>query len=163
MYPVHDVDALLLIATTLSSKRRPADLVEIVAAMELMQVTMPTAARLVESFEHMGRHGMLVARDGGFSLTENAETVMAEQPKRGTSEEKIFRVRDDLSAFNTKPEHAPLVVTEAAIDAALLAHKLAGEGKQKNLLVPKPKVTEGEKQKPGQRFRKPLPAHKRKR
>ena len=163
MYPVHDVDALLLIATTLSSKRRPAELVEIIAAMELLQVAMPTAARLVESLEHLGRHGMISMREDGYALTENAEAVMAEQPKRGTSEEKIFRVRDDLSAFNTKADHLPVVVSEAAIDAALLAHKLAGEGKQKNLLVPKPKVTEGEKQKPGQRFRKPLPAHKRKR
>jgi hypothetical protein len=45
MYPVHDVDALLLIATTLSSKRRPAELVEIIAAADLLQVAIPAAPR----------------------------------------------------------------------------------------------------------------------
>lgn len=162
MYPVHDVDALLLIATTLASKRRPAELVEIVAAMDLLQVTLPDAARLVESFAHLGKHGMICARERGFSLTENAENVMAEQPKRGTSEEKIFRVRDDLSAFTTKPDHPAVLVTEEALAAAMSAHKVSGEGTGKNLLVPKPK-TDGDQQRPGQRFRKPLPAHKRKR
>ena len=162
MYPVHDVDALLLIATTQASKRRPAELADIVAAMDLLQVTIPDAARLVEAFAYLGKHGMICTRDNGFSLTEDAEKVMAEQPKRGTSEEKIFRVRDDLSAFTTKPDHAAVIVTAEALNAALLAHKASGEGAGKNLLVPKPK-TDGDKQRPGQRFRKPLPAHKRKR
>lgn len=162
MYPVHDVDALLLIATTLASKRRPAELVEIIAAMDLLQVAIPSEARLVEAFAHLGQHGMLCAREDSFALTENAEKVMAEQPKRGTSEEKIFRVRDDLSAFTTKPDHAAVVVTEEALTAAMSAHKVSGEGAGKNLLVPKPK-TDGDQQRPGQRFRKPLPAHKRKR
>jgi hypothetical protein len=162
MYPVHDVDALLLIATTQASKRRPAELVEIIAAMDLLQVTIPDEARLAEAFAHLGKHGMITAGEAGFSLTDDAEKVMAEQPKRGTSEEKIFRVRDDLSAFTTKPDHAAVVVTEEALSAALQAHKTSGEGVGKNLLVPKPK-SDGDKQRPGQRFRKPLPAHKRKR
>jgi hypothetical protein len=162
MYPVQDVDALLLIATTLAAKRRPAELVEIVAAMELLQVEIPSEARLVEAFEHLGKHGMICRGENGFSLTGDAEKVMAEQPKRGTSEEKIFRVRDDLSAFTTKPDHAAVVVTEAELSAAQLAHKASAEGTGKNLLVPKPKA-DGDKQRPGQRFRKPLPAKKRKR
>ena len=85
MYPVHDVDALLLIATTLASKRRPAELVEIIAAMDLLQVAIPDESRLVEAFEHLGKHGMICAGESGFSLTDDAEKVMAEQPKRGTS------------------------------------------------------------------------------
>jgi hypothetical protein len=160
MYPVHDVDALLLIATTLSSKRRPAELVEIIAAADLLQVAIPDEARLVESFERLSRHGMICARDGGFSLTPAAEEIMAAQPKRGTSEEKIFRVRDDLSAFTTKPDHATVVVTVEQLLAARKAHSTSCEGAGKNLLVPKPKA-DGDKQRPGQRFRKPLPARKR--
>jgi hypothetical protein len=97
MYPVHDVDALLLIAITLSSKRRPAQLVEIVAALDLLQVTPPSATRLLDAFDQLGRHGMINLRADGFCLTEKAESVMARQPRRGSSEERIFRVRDDLS------------------------------------------------------------------
>ena len=36
MHPVHDVDSLLILATALSSKRRPAELVEIVSAADLL-------------------------------------------------------------------------------------------------------------------------------
>lgn len=161
MYPVHDVDALLLIATTLSSKRRPAELVEIIAAADLLQVTIPDESKLVEAFERLSKNGLIVAQDGGFSLTADAQTIMAGQPKRGTSDERIFRVRDDLSAFNTKADQTPVVVTVEQLSTAMLAHKTSGEGTGKNLLAPKPKAPEGDKQRPGQRFRKPLPARKR--
>jgi len=160
MYPVHDVDALLLIATTLSSKRRPAELVEIIAAADLMQVAMPSEEKLAESFEQLSKNGLLCAQDGGFTLTPDAQEIMAGQPKRGTSEERIFRVRDDLSAFNTKPVHTPVQLTIEQLTAAILAHRNSAAGKQKNLLVPKP-TSDGDKQRPGQRFRKPLPARKR--
>ena len=34
MHPISDTDALFLLATTLASKRRPAELVEIIAGFE---------------------------------------------------------------------------------------------------------------------------------
>ena len=37
MHPIHDVDALLLLAIGLASKRRPAEPLEIVAAIDLIQ------------------------------------------------------------------------------------------------------------------------------
>lgn len=162
MYPVQNIDALLLIATTLASKRRPAQLVDIIAAIDLLQASIPDTEPLLDAFRHLGKHGMLRADENGISLTDNAEKIMATQPKGGRGEERIFRVRDDLSAFTTQASHAPVIVTEAALSAALIAHRVSGEGTGKNLLVPKP-TTNGDQQRPGQRFRKPLPARKRKR
>ena len=36
MYPINDIDAQLLLATLIASKRRPAELVEIVAAADVL-------------------------------------------------------------------------------------------------------------------------------
>jgi len=44
---------------------------------------------------------------------------------------------------------------------ALLAHRAAGAGARRNLLVPKPKPAE-DIRRPGQRQRKPAPARRRK-
>ena len=45
MYPIHDTDAQLLLATLIAAKRRPAALTDIVAAAEFMgfPVTAPAA------------------------------------------------------------------------------------------------------------------------
>ena len=45
MYPIHDTDAQLLLATLIAAKRRPATLQEIVAAAEFIgcPVTAPKA------------------------------------------------------------------------------------------------------------------------
>ena len=46
MHPILDSDALVLLATTLSAKRRPAELVEIIAAAELIVGSLPGEAKL---------------------------------------------------------------------------------------------------------------------
>jgi len=66
MQTIHDVDALLLMATLLASKRRPADLVEIMAAADLVQGSVPAVNKLVESFARLGTAGLLVEVEGGF-------------------------------------------------------------------------------------------------
>ena len=88
---------------------------------------------------------------------------MATQPRKGTGEERLFHVRDDLSALPTRADHAPVQVAPAELQAAIAAHRASGEGSRKNLLVPKPKAPDSDRQRPGQRQRKPLPASKRKR
>ena len=37
MSPIHDVDVLLLLAVSLAAKRRPAEPVDIIAAIDLIQ------------------------------------------------------------------------------------------------------------------------------
>jgi hypothetical protein len=161
MHPVHDFDALLILATALASKRRPAELVEIMAAADLLQGSIPSDVKLVEAFDRLARHGLLVAVDAGFALTSDAQQLVADQPKKVESEEFLFLIKERLSAYKVTGEYAPIVLTAEECRAAIQTHRAAGEGAGKNLLVPKPKPEEV-KARPGQRQRKPMPARKRK-
>lgn len=161
MHPIHDFDVLLLLATALSSKRRPAELVEIIAAADFIQEGIPAEAKIIEAFSRLAINGLIVEINGGFSLTPDAQKLVERLPKKADAAERIFIVRDNLSEYNAKAVHAPIVVTEEQLKAAIAAHKLAGESKVKNLLVPKPKPAE-QVQRPGQRQRKPFSARRRK-
>ena len=161
MHPIHDFDVLLLLTTAISSKRRPAELVEIIAAADLLQQTLPTEAKMVEAFSRLATNGLLIESEGAYSLTPDAQKLVERLPKKADVAERTFIVRDKLSEYNAKAVHAPILVTEEQIKAAIAAHKTAGESKVKNLLVPKPKPEE-QKQRPGQRQRKPFAARRRK-
>ena len=75
MYPIHDHDPLVLLATALAAKRRPAALLEIMAAIDLIQGNIPNEAKLSEAFARLGQSGLLVERDDGVALTPAAETA----------------------------------------------------------------------------------------
>jgi len=161
MHPIHDFDVLLLLATALSSKRRPAQLVEIIAAADLIQQATPSEPKMIEAFSRLAINGLLIEIDGGFALTPDAQKLVERLPKKAEAAERMFIVRDKLSEYNAKAVHSAIVLTTEQIKAALDAHKLAGESTAKNLLVPKPKPPE-ETHRPGQRQRKPAPARRRK-
>lgn len=161
MHPVHDVDSLLILATALSSKRRPADLVEIVAAADLVQNNIPNEPKLVEAFDRLAKHGLIKAEGRGFVLTPAAQDIVSGMPRKAETPERLFAIKDKLSLYNVKGEHEGIVLTTAAVTAAIQAHRAAEKTTAKNLLVPKPKPEE-EAPRPGQRQRKPMPARKRK-
>lgn len=161
MHPVHDFDALLILATALASKRRPAELAEIMAAADLLQASIPSGAKLAEAFERLARNGLLCAADGGFCLTPDAQVIVVPPSRKVESDERLYVIKERLSAYPVKGEHPPILLTQEELAAAILQHRQAGEGAGKNLLVPKPKP-EAEKKRPGQRQRKPLPARRRK-
>jgi len=160
MHTIHDIDVLLLLACLLAAKRKPAELPEILAAIDLIQSNIPAASKLSEAFARLAAHGLLHAENGGYALTAEAEKIVAKLPKKADAAERLFIVRDRLSTFHVKGEYAPVVVAEADLNAAISSHRAAAAGPAKNLLVPKPKP-EGDKQRPGQRQRKPMPAKKR--
>jgi hypothetical protein len=162
MYPIHDADPLLLSATTLAAKRGPAALAGIVAAAELIAGSLPSGQRLAESFASLSRNGLIRAEGDGFALTPASERLMADQPKKGTSDQRLFHLREALAAFPAKGAEAEVVVTTAALAKAVAAHEASTAGSAKNLLVPKPKEADRTQARPGQRQRKPLPARKRK-
>lgn len=160
MHPIHDIDALLLLATALSSKRRPAEPVEIMAAIDLLQGNIPAEQKLSEAIARLATHGLLVEANGGIALTPEAQKIVEDLPRKAEAAERLFVIKDRLSDYHVKGEHAAIVLSTDQLKAALLAHRAAGEGAGKNLLVPKPKpADEG---KPGQRQRKPAPARRRK-
>lgn len=161
MQTIHDVDALLLMATMLASKRRPADLVEIMAAADLVHGSVPAVNKLVESFARLGTAGLLIEVEGGFSLTPAAQLIVEDLPKKSELTDHLLVITERLYAYRAKGEYAPVVMVAEQFSAAINAHRAAARGTGKNLLVPKPKPEDRNKKRPGQRQRKPLPARKR--
>lgn len=162
MHPVHDNDAILLLAVALSSKRRPAELLEVVAAAELVAGVMPEAAGLAEAFSHLSVHGLLIGRDGGFVLSAEAQQALIGEPKKAEPAERIFWVRDQLSVNRSKTEHPALVVAGEQLVAAIAEHRAAIKAAPRNLMVPKPKPPEDTGRGPGFKKRKPMPPRRRK-
>jgi|APCry1669188910_1035180.scaffolds.fasta_scaffold00011_78 hypothetical protein len=158
MYPVHDVDTLLLLAISLSSKRRPAQLNEIVAAYELIQGATFSEEKISESFGRLANFGLISEIEGGFALSEEAQQHITGQPKKVDTQERVFSIKANLSAYNPKGEHAAITVTTEQLAAAMRSH-LAGKTQTvKNLFVPRPKP-EVDTKRPGRR--KPLPSRRR--
>ncbi|MBU1647546.1 MAG: hypothetical protein KJ787_14530 [Gammaproteobacteria bacterium] len=139
MRPVHDTDAILLMATTLSSKRRPAELVEIVAAADMIQGSIPYADKLGEAIERLTGLGLIAVSEAGFMLTAAAQEIMARQPKKAGTEELVLMVRDELSEYSPRQAFPTTELAEEKIAAAILAHKASKKAPGKNVLMPKAK------------------------
>lgn len=162
MHPVHDVDALLLLALALSSKRRPAELFEIVAAIDLIQGTIPAEAKLADAFRRLSENGLVGADSGRFLLSEEAQKIVTGLPKNADMAQRVFEIRQRLAAHDATSGQAPVVLTIEQLNAAILAHRASGQGTGKNLLMPKPKTAETERKRAGH-WRKPAGAVRRRR
>ncbi|OHC69203.1 MAG: hypothetical protein A2045_08380 [Rhodocyclales bacterium GWA2_65_20] len=138
--PDVDVDVLILMATALSSKRRPAELVEIVAAADLIQGCIPFIEKLDEAIQQLSSIGLIAAVEGGFTLTPAAQEIMADQPRKADTEERIAFIQGKLAAYKPKGKCSPILLTGEQLGAAILAHKASRKTAGKNLLMPKPKV-----------------------
>ncbi|RIX43118.1 MAG: hypothetical protein D3M94_17900 [Rhodocyclales bacterium GT-UBC] len=162
MHPVTDADALVLLSTALASKRRPAELSEIIAGIELLQVAVPSATKLVESFARLAIHGLLRQHDTAYSLTPAGEGLVADLPSKAAADERLFILRDTLSQYPAGTPQAAIVIDAEQVGTAIAAHQAAARQATHNLLLPKPKPEAGQSR-PGQRARKPMAAGKRKR
>ncbi len=150
MYPVHDVDALLLLAMSLAAKRRPAELVEIIAAAELTQGAIPPETKLSDAFYRLSEYGLICAQDGGYTLTPDAQLILTGQAKKAKTPERIYDIKEHLADFHLNGEHAIILLTVEQIAEAIAAHQTTKKSTGKNLLIPKPKPAEDLKR-PGQR------------
>jgi hypothetical protein len=149
MYPVHDVDAILLLALSLAAKRRPAELAEIIAAAELAQGAVPAETKLSDSFYRLSEYGLIWAQDGGYTLTPDAQQILSGHAKKAKIPERIYDIKESLADFHLNGEHAIILVTVEQIAEAIAEHQATKKNTGKNLLVPKPKPVEGLR--PGQR------------
>jgi hypothetical protein len=138
--PVHDVDAVILMATTLASKRRPADLFEIVAAADLIQGSIPFVEKLGDAIQRLSGLGLISATESGFTLTATAQKLMADQPKKTSTEELITTIKGNLAAYSPIEQYTPVVLPPEQLVAAIQAHKITRKASGKNLMMPKPKV-----------------------
>lgn len=162
MQAIPEIDAVLLLATALSAKRRPAELVEIIAAAELIESSLPSETRLWEALGRLAACGLIAEQDGGLDLTPAAQEMVAAPRKSADMAARLADLKEKLAAPASASTPGTLSLGVAQISAAILAHRASAQGTGKNLLVPKPKVPEGARQRPGQRQRKPMPARRRK-
>lgn len=149
MYPVHDVDAILLLAMSLAAKRRPAELVEIIAAADLAQGAIPPETKLSDSFYRLSEYGLICAQDGGYTLTPDAQQILSAHAKKAKTPERLRDIKENLADFHLNGEHAIILLTVEQIAAAIAAHQATKSITGKNLLMPKPKPPEDNKR-PGQ-------------
>lgn len=165
MHLFHDVDVLLLLATAMAAKRRPAEALDIVAAIDLLQNNVPTADKLSDAFPRLAAAGLLTSIEDRVQLTAGAEAMIETLPRKAETAERLFALRQQLADWTSPAEAAvptmPIAMTVDALRAAILAHRTAAASTAKNLLVAKPKPAETSKR-PGQRQRKPMPARRRK-
>jgi len=152
MHPIHDVDVLLLMATALSSKRRPAELAEIMAAADLIHGSIPLDVDLAAAFLRLSTHGLICEEAGGFTLTPDALELMAgvRHKRKAEPEERLLAIKQELAGYTPKGEGAPIRLPTEQISAAILAHRVFLKTPGRNMLVPKPKAALDKAKRPGQ-------------
>lgn len=121
MHPIFDADALLLLALVPASKRRPATLEEIVIALASLRPELPGAPRLRDAFARLAAHGLLLARDGGYTLSATAQALLAKVPTKGEAGARVFALKQALAGFESPADQAPVELSAAAIGDAIKA------------------------------------------
>lgn len=111
MHPIHDIDAPLLMALALASKRRPAELVELIAATELMHGSVPSEFKLSDAFYRLSTQGLIRAEGDGFTLTAAAQLVMEGGTRKSDKAARIESLKQGLAAYATEGEHAALIIS----------------------------------------------------
>ena len=155
MHPIHDVDVLLLLATALASKRRPAELAEIMAATDLLRGSIPLDVDLAAGFHRLSTHGLIAGAANSLRLTPAALKLMGCLPRgKVETDERLLAVREQLAGYTPGGEAAAIPLTTEQLTAAILVHRTFLKGPGRNMLVPKPKPAVERSKRPGQ-WRKP--------
>lgn len=161
MQSVRDVDAFLLLTLALASKRRPAELAEIMAAADLSHGAIPYRDELGDAFHQLATHGLIREVEGRFTLTQEGEVIIAKQQRKSGTSALVAGIRDSLLAHRGKDKHPPILVSEVQLADAIAAHRTSAQGAGKNLLMPSNKVPETRYQRAMMRG-KPTSSHSRK-
>ncbi len=138
----HNFDAIFLLAMSLAAKRRPAELVEIIAAIDLAQGAIPTSAKLSDTFYRLSQFGLVCVQDGGFTLTPYALNILSGQKKSTKDEARILAIKEALAECRVKSAPTLIELETKQIADAIREHKAAKESAHKNMLA-KPKPPEG--------------------
>jgi hypothetical protein len=139
MRQLPDIDAVILLATALASKRGAATLVAIVAAADLLQGLVPYPEKLGDAMRRLSTAGLICALDDGFALTPAAEKIIAALPKKAETEERLATVHQDLANHVPAGESAVIVLDAEQLGTAIRTHKAEKGTSGQNLLMPKAK------------------------
>lgn len=134
-----DIDVVILMATALSAKRRPATLAEIVAAADLLQGFIPYPDKLGDALRRLSTTGLVCTAGEGYALMPAAERLIAALPKKAETAERLAALRGSLADFAPAAPGTAIVLTDEQLAAAVKTHEAARKSSGKNLLMPKPK------------------------
>lgn len=140
MQPVHDIDVVILMAVALAAKRRPAQLVEIVAAADLIQGMIPFESKLGGAIATLSWHDLIRAEGDGFTLCPAAVTMVSDLPNKVDTPTQLAALRERMAAFYPRRTQPAIEVPEDQLFAAVSAHKAARKVPAKNMAMPKPTV-----------------------
>lgn len=159
MKPVFDIEVSLLQAVALSSKRKPADLLMVMAALDLTHGALAAEFKLTEAFNRLSSHGLIAATDDGITLTAAGEEIMAAQPRKAPDDDvRIARVKETLADYHASGEDEPIGLTVEQVRAAIHKHRIAAKSTQgKNMLMPKKPAVDPDKDKRKGKWRKSAP------
>ncbi|MDP2811104.1 MAG: hypothetical protein Q8O34_13230 [Rhodocyclaceae bacterium] len=152
MHPIHDVDVLLLLSAALASKRRPAELAEIMAAADLLHGSIPLDVDLAAAFLRLSTHGLIGEQAGRFTLTPDALEFMAGVPRKrkAETEGRLLAIKQELAGYTPKGEGVAIRLATEQVSAAILAHRTFLKGPGRNMLVPKPNAAVDKAKRRGQ-------------
>jgi hypothetical protein len=134
-----DIDVVILMATALSAKRRPATLAEIVAAADLLQGFIPYPEKLGDALRRLSTAGLVGAATEGYALTPAAESMVAALPKKAEIAERLATLRGSLAAFVPAAEGTVIHLDSEQLAAAVKAYQAAKKTSGQNMAMPKPK------------------------
>lgn len=121
MHPIHDADLLLLLAITLASKRRPAAVDDIAIALGTLQPRLPAEAKLLDAFERLTRHGLVLGGADGYALSDEGQALMRQVPAKGETAERAARLKAALATWEAGTAQAGVKPDAAVLSAAVAA------------------------------------------
>jgi len=134
-----DIDSVILLATALSAKRRPAMLAEIVAAADLLQGFVPYPDKLGDALRRLSTVGLVCAAADGYALAPAGEKIMATLPKKADAAERLATLRSSLADFAPTAEGFSIVLDAEQLAAAINAYQAAKKTSGQNMAMPIPK------------------------
>jgi len=140
MHPVFDIDAVLLLGLAICSKRRPAQLSEVIAAADLIQGFIPFEHKLGDGLFRLSVHGLVTESEGGYTLTDVSEQMAADVPVKLEPPERIEMMKEILAEFSPKANYASIEFTPEQYKEAVAIHKESKVKVGRNVLMPKPKA-----------------------
>lgn len=121
MHPIHDADVLVLLALAVASKRKSANLNELVLGLAMVQAQLPSVTRLMAAFTRLSSHGLITGDAEGYRLSETAQKLMLGVSRKKESAEQIFSLREKLKAFTPDTSEAAFQPEEQQLTAAIAA------------------------------------------
>jgi hypothetical protein len=105
---------------------------------------------LSDAFYRLSAYGLICEQDGGYTLSPDAQQMMAGQRRKAEMPERVFGIKENLADYHLNGEHTAIQVTEEQLVAAVKEHLASKKTSGRSLLVPKPKPAEDDRKRPGQ-------------